>query len=109
VLLDDMPMPRLRVYPRYTVIAEKLHAIVSLGITNSRMKDFFDLWILTRHSELDATILRQAVTATSHVAAMRCLQALRSACLTSSPRMRQSRFNGAHSLAETNSKRRSFR
>jgi hypothetical protein len=64
VLLDDLPTPRIRVYPRYTVIAEKFEAITSLGIANSRMKDFFDLWVLTRHSELDATILRQAVVAT---------------------------------------------
>lgn len=64
VLLDDLPVPRLRVYPRYTVIAEKFEAIVSLGIANSRMKDFFDLWVLTRHSELDSTILRRAITAT---------------------------------------------
>lgn len=64
VLLDDLPLPKLRVYPRYTVIAEKLEATISLGITNSRMKDFFDLWVLTQYSELDATILRQAITAT---------------------------------------------
>jgi hypothetical protein len=64
VLLSDLPAPRLRVYPRYTVIAEKFHAIVTLGIANSRMKDFFDLWVLTLHSELDATILRRAITAT---------------------------------------------
>lgn len=64
VLLDDLPVPRLRVYPRYTVIAEKFEAIVSLGIANSRMKDFFDLWVLTRHSELDSAILRRAITAT---------------------------------------------
>lgn len=64
VLLDDLPAPRLRVYPRYTVIAEKFEAIVSLGITNSRMKDFFDLWVLTRHSKLNSTTLRRAITAT---------------------------------------------
>lgn len=64
VLLDDLPVPRLRVYPRYTVIAEKFEAIVSLGIANSRMKDFFDLWVLTRHSELDPSTLRRAITAT---------------------------------------------
>ena len=63
VLLDD-PAPSLRVYPRYTVIAEKFEAITSLGIANSRMKDFFDLWMLTRHSELDTAILRQAIAAT---------------------------------------------
>jgi Nucleotidyl transferase AbiEii toxin, Type IV TA system len=64
VLLDDLPPPRLRVYPRYTVIAEKFEAIVSLGIASSRMKDFFDLWVLTRHSELDAAILGRAIRAT---------------------------------------------
>lgn len=64
VLLDDLAIPKLRAYPRYTVIAEKFEAIVSLGIANSRMKDFFDLWVLTRHSELDAAILRQAIAAT---------------------------------------------
>jgi predicted nucleotidyltransferase component of viral defense system len=64
VILDDLPIPRLRVYPRYTVIAEKFHAIASLGMANSRMKDFFDLWVLTQHSELDTSILNRAITAT---------------------------------------------
>ena len=64
VLLDDLPAPRLRVYPRYTVVAEKFEAIVSLGIANSRMKDFFDLWVLTRQPQLDAAVLRRAITAT---------------------------------------------
>jgi Nucleotidyl transferase AbiEii toxin, Type IV TA system len=35
----------------------------SLGIANSRMKDFFDLWVLTRHSELEPTVQRRAITA----------------------------------------------
>lgn len=64
VLLADLPAPRLRAYPRYTVIAEKFHAIVILGMANSRMKDFFDLWVLTQHSQLEASILRQAIAAT---------------------------------------------
>lgn len=42
-MLDDQSAPRLKVYPRATVVAEKLEAIVSLGMTNSRMKDFFDI------------------------------------------------------------------
>ena len=41
-LLPGSPAPRLRVYPRETVFAEKLEAIVKLGLTNSRMKDYFD-------------------------------------------------------------------
>jgi hypothetical protein len=39
VLLEDLPAPRLRAYPTYTVVAEKLHAIALLGMTNSRLKD----------------------------------------------------------------------
>jgi hypothetical protein len=62
--LNDLPAPKLRAYPRYTVIAEKFEAITSLGIANSRMKDFFDLWVLTRNWELDTSILSRAVKAT---------------------------------------------
>jgi hypothetical protein len=64
ILLSDLPAPKLRAYPRYTTVAEKYEAITSLGIANSRMKDYFDLWVLTQHSELDVTILREAITAT---------------------------------------------
>lgn len=64
VMLEDMPAPELRVYPQYTVIAEKFEAIVSLGMANSRMKDYFDLWVLLRHTDLDQAILEQAVDAT---------------------------------------------
>lgn len=46
VLLDDFPAPTLQTYPVYTVIVEKLHAIALLGMTNSRLKDYLDLWVL---------------------------------------------------------------
>ncbi len=64
VMFGDMPAPTLRVYPRYTVVAEKLEAIISLGMANSRMKDYFDLWVILRDAELDRNILVQAVAAT---------------------------------------------
>jgi len=64
VMLEDMPAPELRVYPQYTVIAEKFEAIISLGMVNSRMKDYFDLWVLLRNADLDQAILEQAVQAT---------------------------------------------
>ncbi len=64
VILYGMPVPHLRVYPRYTVVAEKLEALTSLGMLNSRMKDYFDLWVLARYSEFDRQILIQAVAAT---------------------------------------------
>ena len=64
VILGEMPEPHLHVYPRYTVVAEKLEALTSLGMLNSRMKDYFDLWILAKHSDFDGQILSRAVTAT---------------------------------------------
>jgi hypothetical protein len=44
--LLDMPAPRIKAYPPETVVAEKLQAAVVLGMPNSRMKDFFDLWAI---------------------------------------------------------------
>ena len=64
VLLDDLPAPRLRAYPKYTVIAEKLHAIALLGMTNSRLKDYFDLSVLLERETLDTDVLAQAIKAT---------------------------------------------
>jgi hypothetical protein len=52
-LLDDLPPPRLHVYPRETVIAEKVEAIATLGMANSRMKDYFDLLALARERAVD--------------------------------------------------------
>ncbi len=63
-LLPDLEAPKLKVYPRYTVVAEKFEAVTSLGMTNSRMKDYFDLWILARHAEFEGAILQQAIAAT---------------------------------------------
>lgn len=64
VLLEEMPAPRLRVYSRETVFAEKLEAIAALGIANSRMKDYFDLLALIRESAMGETELRAAIRAT---------------------------------------------
>ena len=64
VLLDDLNPPRLGAYPVYTVIAEKLQAIVSLGMVNSRLKDYFDLQVLLMREELDEQVLAEAVRRT---------------------------------------------
>ena len=64
VLLEDMPAPRLRVYPRETVFAEKLEAIATLGIANSRMKDYFDLLALLREQTMESATLADAIRAT---------------------------------------------
>ena len=64
VLFSEFPPPRLKVYPKLTVIAEKLETMVALGIANSRMKDFFDLWVLSEHGEYDGLELTRAIDAT---------------------------------------------
>ena len=63
-LLTDFQVPLLRVYPVYTVIAEKYQAMVMLGQANSRMKDFFDLAVIARRTELDGATLAAAIAAT---------------------------------------------
>lgn len=64
VLIDDLPAPRLRTYPAYTVISEKLHAITLFGMTNSRLKDYLDLWVLLDREALDMHTLATAIVAT---------------------------------------------
>lgn len=63
VLLDS-PAPRLRAYPVETVVAEKFEALVSLGIANSRLKDFYDLWSIATNFELQHSVLREAILRT---------------------------------------------
>jgi predicted nucleotidyltransferase component of viral defense system len=63
-VLLDMPSPHLRAYPRETVIAEKFHAMVALGRANSRMKDYYDVWMLTSAFEIEPERLRRAIVAT---------------------------------------------
>ena len=64
VLLEDQPAPRLHAYPRYTVCAEKLQALCLLGMANSRLKDYFDLWALLSEGGLDSALLARAIAAT---------------------------------------------
>lgn len=60
----DFPAPRLRAYPPETVVAEKLHAMVQLSMTNSRMKDFYDLVHLANHFTFDGELLVRALRST---------------------------------------------
>jgi len=62
--LLDFPSPHLRSYPIHTVVAEKLEALVLLGETNSRMKDFYDLWFLSQKFEFAGKTLVDAIHAT---------------------------------------------
>lgn len=62
--LLGMDPPQLRTYPRETVMAEKLEALVKLAMANSRMKDFFDLAVLARSFPCLGPVLRDAIVAT---------------------------------------------
>jgi predicted nucleotidyltransferase component of viral defense system len=62
--LLDMPSPSLHVYPLETVVAEKLEALVKLAAFNSRLKDYFDLWVLMRFESIDKSLLPKAIGAT---------------------------------------------
>ena len=59
--LLDAPAPQLRAYPRYTMVAEKFEAMVRLSMANSRMKDFYDVWLLSRLFEFEGRTLCEAV------------------------------------------------
>ncbi len=59
--LLDAPAPLLRAYPRETVVSEKFQALVHLGMANSRMKDFFDLWFMANRFDFDGGNLSKAI------------------------------------------------
>ena len=59
--LLDLTAPRLRTYPKETTIAEKLETIVRLGIANSRMKDFYDLWVLANDFPFSGQVVALAI------------------------------------------------
>jgi hypothetical protein len=60
----DFPAPELKGYTMESTIAEKFQAMVKLGVLNSRMKDFYDIWILSRTSDFKGNILAEAVAKT---------------------------------------------
>lgn len=62
--LLDLPKAKLQTYPRESVVAEKLEAIVSLGMANSRMKDFYDLLSLSREFPFEEKLLSEAIQKT---------------------------------------------
>jgi hypothetical protein len=62
--LLDFPAPALSGYPRETVVAEKFQAMVYLRTLNSRMKDFYDVWLLARQFAFDGALLAKAIAAT---------------------------------------------
>jgi hypothetical protein len=62
--LLPLPAPRLKIYPREAVVAEKFQIMVALGIANSHMKDFSDVWTLSRTFPFEGEALGEAIAAT---------------------------------------------
>ena len=62
-MLEEIPAPRLRAYPREVSVAEKFEAMVKLDTRNSRMKDFHDIWALAGTFAFDGPTLQKAITA----------------------------------------------
>ena len=60
----DFPSPHLKGYTVESVVAEKFEAMIKLGRLNSRMKDFYDLWFLSRRFDFDGATLHKAIHAT---------------------------------------------
>jgi hypothetical protein len=60
----DFPPPKLLCYSRESAVAEKFEAMIKLGELNSRMKDFYDIWLLSRQFEFDGVELAEAVRLT---------------------------------------------
>lgn len=63
-VLLNFPAPHLRGYTRESTVAEKFEAMIKLDILNSRMKDFFDIWLLSRHFDYDGETLAKAIKKT---------------------------------------------
>ncbi|OXU14652.1 nucleotidyl transferase AbiEii/AbiGii toxin family protein [Sedimentisphaera salicampi] len=57
----DLSEPKLNCYNKETMIAEKLQAMTKLDILNSRMKDIYDIWILSRRFEFDGAYLQKSI------------------------------------------------
>lgn len=62
--LLDLPSPRIHAYPKESVVSEKLQAMVFLGMPNSRMKDFFDVWKISKTFPFDGSTLVRAIKVT---------------------------------------------
>ena len=60
----NQPAPQLLCYSRESAIAEKFEAMVKLGSLNSRMKDFYDIWLLSRQFEFYPATLTEAIRLT---------------------------------------------
>lgn len=62
--LLDFPHPQIVGYPKESAIAEKIHAMIRFQMLNSRMKDFYDVWLLARNFDFEGKLLFSAIDQT---------------------------------------------
>ena len=60
----DFPKPHLKGYPAESVVSEKFEAMLKLGLLNSRMKDFYDIWLMMRQFDFNGLKLIEALKRT---------------------------------------------
>jgi predicted nucleotidyltransferase component of viral defense system len=92
--LLDSPPPRIRAYPLEAMIAEKLQALVAFDMAISRMKDFYDVWMLSKQFSFDGVSLSAAIAATFERRRTTIPDGDRRPLLTNSPATVASRCNG---------------
>ena len=63
-IILDLPKPHLKGYPTESVVSEKFEAMVKLGLLNSRMKDFYDIWLMMRQFDFNGSELAEALKRT---------------------------------------------
>jgi hypothetical protein len=63
-LLNDTKGPRLKGYPRESIVSEKFHAMIRRAQLNSRFKDYYDIWLIAENFEFDSQSLRKAIEKT---------------------------------------------
>jgi predicted nucleotidyltransferase component of viral defense system len=92
--LLKFPAPKLHAYSKESVVAEKFEAMVKLSMANSRMKDFYDLWVLAQRFEFESATLAAAIQATFKTRRTTRRGRLRWRCRPISMNFQQSRRSG---------------
>ena len=64
IFLDDQKRPKIKTYSLESVIAEKFEAMLRLSTINSRMKDFYDIFIISDIKDFDGRVLQEAIFST---------------------------------------------
>jgi hypothetical protein len=88
------PKAKMRAHPKETAVAEKFEALIKLGMANSRMKAFYDLWVMAGSFEFSGAVLAEALSATLRDGRRSCQRRVRSLLHGNFPRVRRSKHSG---------------